>query len=227
MLNNINKLRQDNTPLQRSLSSRVIQMEGGELRRGREDSDDEDSDDDDDEDYPDGRGGRRARDLGGGHFAVPAYGSRGDTPRGHNENHWYQDPSEDRSWWDYGPGKGVWNQNRNQASRGVEDNSAARDATPAEEEGEQQEEGAEEEEYERDEEEEAKPERHVRREEGHMMMLPDDNEEEEEVIVEEEEEADEEQETQTRPMSVSDMVADKQPHLQVGRENFYYLVQSW
>ena len=58
-------------------------------------------------------------------------------------------------------------------------------------------------------------------------MLPDDNEEEEEVIVEEEEEADEEQETQTRPMSVSDMVADKQPHLQVGRENFYYLVQSW
>ena len=77
MLNNINKLRQDNTALQRSLSSRAIQMERDELRRGRRDSDDEDSDDDDD-DYPDGTGGRRTRDLGGGYFAVPACGSRGD-----------------------------------------------------------------------------------------------------------------------------------------------------
>ena len=42
-----------------------------------------------------------------------------------------------------------------------------------------------------------------------MMMPPDDNEEEEEVIVDDEEETEEEQETQTRPMSVSDMVANE------------------
>ena len=211
MLNNINKLRQDNTALQRSLSSRAIQMERDELRRGRRDSDDEDSDDDDD-DYPDGAGGRRTRDLGGGYFAVPAaYGSRGDTPRrSRNDNHWYQDPSEDRSWWDYGPGKGVWNYDRSRTTVGTAESSAARgETTREEEEGERQEEGVEEEEHERDEEEEAKPERHVRREEGHMMMPPDDDEEEEEVIVDEEEENEEEQETQARSVSVSDMVANE------------------
>ena len=201
------RVRQFNTILQRRLTSRAIQDERDELNASGNGTDDED-DDDDDEDFPDGRGGRRMRDLGGGYYAVPASGSRTESPRGHDSEGWYWDPSDDRSWYDCGSGKGL--RNRGRAGSRTAESSTAREI-PREGEGETEQENEEMNNVNEDVEEEPMPERHVRSENEHTMMPPDDNEEDEIFEDEEAEENENEGQNERRTrqrgaVSVSDLV---------------------